>query len=191
MEKVLKQRLVGALVLVALCIIFIPMLLDGDRPVVEQPLLSARIPVQPKPSDETTLTIRREDLTDLHNQLTELSPTPDATLDAGRLLNNQSQVITMPTASVSPVVSQPVETGAWVIQLGSFADKTNARSLRDKLRAKGFAVYLSPVRTVNGVIIRVFVGPEIDRGKAEKIAVDLNQQFQLKGIIVSYNPTTT
>ncbi len=75
---------------------------------------------------------------------------------------------------------------AWTIQIGSFSDKNNALQLVKKLRNKGFAAYSNEVKTGAVSMTRVFVGPELQREKAETILNQLQQQFGLKGVIAKY-----
>lgn len=79
----------------------------------------------------------------------------------------------------------PVVANAWTIQLGSFSDKANAQALVKKLRAKGFTAYLNEPKSKTA-LIRVFVGPETDHEKAEKMVKELANSFNLHGMIVKY-----
>lgn len=84
-------------------------------------------------------------------------------------------------------VKQAVLAQAWTIQLGSFADKNNAVQLVKHLRSKGFTAYINLTKDNSGVVItRVFVGPELQREKAEDAAKRLEQLFHLQGVVVKY-----
>ena len=73
----------------------------------------------------------------------------------------------------------------WVIQVASFSDSDNARRLLHQLRAKGFNVYSCQSKGKK-TIVRVFIGPDINRNKINQIQKELKQQLQLNGVIRKY-----
>lgn len=75
---------------------------------------------------------------------------------------------------------------AWTIQLASFSQRANAQQLIKQLRAKGFAAYLHEAKTKENLVCRVFVGPELNRKKADSLAQKLHSEFHLKGVVVKY-----
>ena len=74
----------------------------------------------------------------------------------------------------------------WAVQLGSFTVSKNALALRDRLRAKGYTAFIESGFTATGAVSRVFVGPELDRGRAESSMAKLRREMQLEGIVVRY-----
>ena len=53
---------------------------------------------------------------------------------------------------------------AWVIQLATFGNESNASRLINKLRKLGYDAYSRDVRLASGkLLVRVFVGPEINK----------------------------
>ena len=76
--------------------------------------------------------------------------------------------------------------GGWAVQLGSFSVPKNALALRDRLRAKGYTAFIESGFTATGAVSRVFVGPELDRGRAEASMAKLRREMQLEGIVVRY-----
>lgn len=75
----------------------------------------------------------------------------------------------------------------WVIQLGSFKNKTNALRLVNRLRAKGYRAFIQQFSTTASDT-RVFVGPENKQASARILANRLENDLHLHGIIVSYQP---
>ncbi len=73
---------------------------------------------------------------------------------------------------------------AWVVQLGSFSDKANVHKLIKQLREKGFSAYTREVKTGQGVLLRVLVGPELRRADADKTAAKLQKTLNIKGMVV-------
>jgi DedD protein len=60
-------------------------------------------------------------------------------------------------------------TGAWMVQLGSFASRANAEHLARQVRAQGFPVSVSQGASGRG-LYRVRVGPARDRTAAAQLA---------------------
>jgi cell division protein FtsN len=75
-------------------------------------------------------------------------------------------------AAASAANSVAGDSGAWMVQLGSFASRTNAERLARQVRAGGFKVSVS--RGSSGRrLYRVRVGPAHDREAATQLAVQL------------------
>jgi cell division septation protein DedD len=56
--------------------------------------------------------------------------------------------------------------GSWWVQLGSFSSRENAARLAQKLRAAGFAIDLSAIRSGSKDLYRVRAGPVATREAA-------------------------
>jgi len=71
--------------------------------------------------------------------------------------------------------------------VGSFSSADNAQALRDRLKAAGFTAFTEPGRSADGsAFTRVFVGPEIQREKADALAARLQKSEGLKALVVRY-----
>lgn len=78
---------------------------------------------------------------------------------------------------------------AWVIQMGSFKNKDNARSLTDKLRAAGYNAFTKEIKSVKGNLrTRVYVGPEFKEAEATKISHKIQRDLNLPNIVLPYKP---
>lgn len=200
MNEQLKQRLIGAAVLVSLAVIFIPALLDGrgdggDRKPAQpdyrfEPL---EIPLQAPPEPEPRAMVIDEP---------EVSESPEA---AGEPAGDKPVALRQPerrgsapppvTASSSSQskesrdAAEPEGTegpSAWVVQVGSFSEATNALALRDKLRKQGFRAFVEKVETSRGAVYRVRVGPELKRETAEALKDKLEKKHDLGGIVMHH-----
>jgi len=76
----------------------------------------------------------------------------------------------------------------WVIQIGSFKNKTNALRLVNRLRAHGYRAFIQQVSTTFGQSTRVFVGPETKRTSAHQLAGRLETELHVRGVVISYKP---
>lgn len=201
MNEKLKQRLVGAVVLVSLAVIFIPMLLDGGER-SSMPLFGSNIPDKPdyhfEPLDiplqpVTTVPEERPQLIDKP----EASPTKEAKpQEKSKIAEVKSpepaQAKSEPPASVSESSTASSATTskgqeAWVVQVGSFSQSTNALALRDKLRAKSFTAFVEKLKTDGETIYRVRIGPELKRENADKQLRRLQRVMGMKGIVMGHN----
>ena len=75
-------------------------------------------------------------------------------------------------AAASAANSVAGDSGAWMVQLGSFASRTNAERLARQVRAGGFRVSVSQGSSGRR-LYRVRVGPAHDREAATQLAVKL------------------
>jgi DedD protein len=99
--------------------------------------------------------------------------------------------VTPPVAKAVPDKAIPGkgkggQVNAWVVQVGSFADRKNARALRDKLRQQGHASFVESVNGKSGRVYRVRVGPELTRAAADKLRQRLAKEAGLKGLVQAY-----
>nr|WP_275442661.1 SPOR domain-containing protein [Pseudoalteromonas sp. OOF1S-7] len=75
---------------------------------------------------------------------------------------------------------------AYVIQLGSFSHKSNVEALTKKLTQNGFKTFTRPVKTPNGTLTKVFVGPDLNRAKLEAKLPELKKLTKLNGRLTQF-----
>jgi len=182
MDEMIKQRLVGALVLVALMVIFLPMIFDEDQarqaellelpPRPDIPRLDLERPVPPSWAAGSQQNITPTEEAEVP---VEVQPTPIVS------------EVTESQASVSEVPDSTIPQG-WTLQLASFQDPTNAEALRDKLRDAGFKAYIQQRPGSQPQMLRVMIGPELKREEMEQIKTQVNKAFKIEGIVVEFEP---
>ena len=200
MEERLKQRLVGAAVLVALAVIFVPMLLSTpSNP--QEPLIGATIPAKRDgefssriiPLDEPETPMLDEQDAE-RRSAADLLPSGDRAV-APRAATRAARADQIASRGVERVAGTPLRPAreksadapvAWAVQLGSFSNKQNAMALRDRLRSRGYAAFVESAVSDRGEVTRVFVGPELERDKAVHAIELLREETKLKGIVVRY-----
>jgi DedD protein len=69
--------------------------------------------------------------------------------------------------ATKPEPAKPAGKERWSVQVGSYADLTNARTAESKLKAAGLPTQFGPVDTAKGVLYRVRVGPLADEAAAQ------------------------
>ena len=190
MDEGLKQRIIGAVVLVIAAVVFLPMLLSGQDETVEvvvdvpqapvldqQPIAPAEPVVLPEPPQVPAIP-ESEPAAEQQPQEQENTPV------------NAAQQAETEAAEVSPEPVQqalPVATGDWVIQLGSFSSSSNASGLSEKLRSQGYNSYTYAVTIQGKPITRVYVGPLASREAANRVRDELASKRGSKGLVVAYD----
>ena len=191
LDKGLRQRMVGALVLVALAVIFLPMLFSREdelqRVVVDAPAMP-QAPAMPSAELDPVSVPQVQDLPQ--------EPVPGAGLDASAPVVEAPAVAVAESAATKPAAAAevaPVPVSrldanglavSWSVQLASLSSRASAESLQQTLRGKGYNAY---IRNVDGMN-RVFVGPVIERAEADRLRDQLTRLQKLNGFVVRFQP---
>lgn len=203
MDVHLKQRLTGAIVLVALGVIFIPMLLEGpNRTLVpemdempEPEILAPELPLEPFPPVREPEPAKRAIITEPTGAKVAEEPAPEQPAPSAKepAPAPTQSVVTPPepvpvpaqSAPAKKPASQPLK-GSWVVQVVSLSSKSNALALRDRLRKGGFATQVEQVRVDGKTRYRVRVGPFLERAEADRARQQVAERFEQKGRVMSY-----
>ncbi|WP_339444500.1 SPOR domain-containing protein [Pseudomonas hunanensis] len=208
LDKGMKQRMVGALVLVALAVIFLPMLFtreDEMRQVhVEAPQAPA-MPSLPEVKVEPVAVPEPQVIPEAPQQapvVIDESTAPASTPRQPITPSPQTQAQVQPPKPQAPAPKVEAKTAAtpapaapskidvnglpvsWSIQLASLSNRAGAEKLQQTLRSQGYNAY---IRTAGGMN-RVYVGPLIERAEAERVRDAVNRQNSLKGFVVRFQP---
>jgi len=196
MEQKLKQRLVGAIVLVSLAVIFIPIILEGpddewsprSHSMPEPPQMDYGVDMElALPSVETqeiaeTESVDAPEPVPVPVAVPPVEPTPEPEQPAKPVV----QPPPPPAAAAKKTDSLPVPPPGWYIQVGSFSQQMNAEGLRDRLQAAGHSTRLQAINIGKAQVYRVLVGPTTSRASAEQQNAKLEKQQQIKGIVIEY-----
>jgi len=71
----------------------------------------------------------------------------------------------------------------FAVQLGAFAQASDANALRDKVRAAGFSAFVEQVRTDKGTLNRVRVGPVANRAEADQLKAQVAARVGVAGMV--------
>ena len=190
MDQTLKERLVGAVVLVIVAVIFIPMLLDETNdekneitgtiipPKPESDFSSRIIPLEDEVDDIKSITPIEKDMVKeepVENIKEELPPSVIAEKKTPDLVAKEEKLSDL-----------NVGLSAWVVQLGSFSSEANAQALNKKLRDAGYPAFVEPMKEKNAIAYRVRVGPELKRSDAQLIRDKIKKLMKLDGIVINY-----
>lgn len=159
MDQKIKERIFGALIIIALGVIFLPMLFPGNK-VVDKPFERTVSP----PMNIKHDVVPPAEVAQLQKEIKQERP-------------------------VMPKPSPQLQEKAFVVQLATFANKDNAKALAIKLQNQGYPAYVQQVPGKEDALTWVLVGPKVDKHEAVKLQEKLQAQFKLKGMVVSYQPT--
>ena len=168
----LKQRLVGAIILTSLAIILLPLLLDGSPEGRE--LVVPRIPEPP----QVELSSDRVD--NFVADMRQMESTSKGRLPKEVVDDTDYEVVE------DFVLDQNQLPVSWSLQVGSFRQQDNATKLREKLRADNYRAYVLGADNHSGKIWRVFVGPMVNKQALAELSTELEGKLDLKGRIVRY-----
>lgn len=191
-DRALKERIIGAIVLVVLAVLVVPVFLDGSPDEAEIVSESVTLPGQnsdnrtqqtvvldrdrsqpvPASSAPTPVVATTQDRAEPESEPLPVAPTEESEPEP------EAKPAVVATAEVSPeptAAAATSTTGMWAVQLGSFANQENAERLAAELREQGYAAFLSQLQTDSGALHRVRIGPQKDRDSAEAIAAQLEK----------------
>lgn len=201
MDQSLKQRLVGAIVLVSLAVIFLPLVFDGQQQRInsddyvypDQPAMTIQSSdfsaIEEEAKEvldqigEVEVAKQEQDFIELESasQYQELTATAAEPATAEQYIAQEKaadKAIEDSTSNTVPLAD------AWILQVGAFSSQTNANGLRDKLNGAGYKAYTKSV----GGLFKVYVGPEIRRHRLEQQKTALEREFKVKTLILKYIP---
>ena len=180
MDSRLKQRLVGALVLVVAAVIFVPMVFGPaeDETQVEAVPATREIDPLPAPSAAAPLPL----------------PEPDARRErealAGNVAPREAVISEQPGSPPAPAIPDADASGAdkdaYAVQLASFSDARNAEALERRLSEKGYAAFTTAGEGGSQKLTRVYVGPLGNPAEAKDMRERLRRETKLEGLVVRY-----
>lgn len=175
-----KHRIVGAVVVVVLAVIFIPMVLGERAPPAAEPPLTAgpaagaenKVAVtkvsRPAPAGAASPAVA-----------TDSSPSAPAKEAAPPVAPPKASSAKATTAAKRPA-------GGWVVQVGTFSNVGNADRLERKLRAGGQPVLAERIDFEGGKAVRLRIGPFQDRAAALQARERIQKDVGVQGVVLAY-----
>jgi DedD protein len=215
LDKGMKQRMVGALVLVALAVIFLPMLFtrqDEMRQVrVDAPQAPAMptlpevkveqvavpepqpLPEQPEQPEQPPVVVN-ESTAPLKTPSQPITPSPQTQPQVQAQPKPQTPVPTPAPAAkaVAPVAATPAPSkidvnGLPVSWSIQLASLSSRAGAENLQKTLRSQGYNAYIRTAGG-LNRVYVGPLIERAEADKLKDVINRQQKLNGFVTRFQP---
>jgi DedD protein len=207
MDAQLRQRLIGAAVLVGLAVIFLPLMLNSPTPVAPTEV-SLQIPEPPSASDGARVLPLDEpeqapepaieapvEPSLVDRPAVETLPSPDVAEDVATSVVNSPTAPSVERPPITPaakpediaepptaVVRAPAPVPAaaadrYFINFGSYAQEANARSLVAQLGKLGIKATFEAFSASGKTLYKVHSGRYADRGKAENARLMAKQNI--------------
>ncbi len=208
MNEVLKQRLVGALILLALGVVFWPIVFV--EPEQESAIQQRSIPEAPVVSSAEIEAPSQADLRGSpplsdsdYSQGAENNAIPDNVSFAG---NEEAELAAAAAIDASASGSSP-EPGAtrseppkplavdadgvpvaWTLQVATVSSPEKAEALRARLLLKHEKAYVTTVSSGGRQLYRVCIGPKFEKRELEGMQAGINAEFGVNSMLVRYLP---
>ncbi len=194
LQRRARRRLVGAIALVVLVVIVLPIVLEKERKPFEQDLV-IQIPSQnaagkfnagvlPPPNVAHAGANAPAAKNEVPAVAPEAKSVKPETKAAAQVPPKEQTAAAKPASSTPKAASagqapaqgndehapaaKPAESGRWAVQTGAFAEAKNAKKLQAKLRAAGLKSYVETVKAKSGTQTRVRLGPFDTKAEAER-----------------------
>lgn len=211
MDRRVKERLVGATIVVAVVVLVVPEMLSGRRPATPTAPSPAALSVEPM----RTVTVDVGQNSTSERPPPELppigatpSPSPSPSPPPPPAAESADQAASLaavppprrnletsppsPISATSRAARQLPEAeprrGAWAVQVGSFASKSNADKVTRSLKSLGYAVYVMSSGSGRSLRHRVRIGPYIDREAAQRSIAKLKAQGHPASLVPPSQP---
>ena len=170
-----RYRLTGAIFLIAVAAVALPVVFDGEG------VAPMHLEALPRPTLEVS---------------TEMPPKPDVTpaLEARRELQaaiDEDGYARDTGTRIGDPVLLPEEADLdlkWAVQVASFAEHDNATEHRNRLLADNYAAFLSNVKHNGAMATRVAVGPFVNRDDALRAKEELDGRYGIDAVVVKFSP---
>lgn len=183
MKEAYKHRLIGAGILAAVAVLFLPSFFkDKQQYTVDT---ASQIPQPP-----TITTVDFAEPVEPEG----LVPAPAA---EAMFVPDEAEAVA-PVASAQSFSSSPAVPelplnaaglpDAWVIQVVSLSSKDAATKLRDQLQAEGHKAYIRTVSTANGQAHRIYIGPKLDKAEALALKQTIDKRLKVNSLVLPFKP---
>ena len=168
-----RRRLVGAVALVLVAVIVLPMVFDSE-PKSPAPPVSVRIPGEDDSGFSPKVTPRGEPVAKTPAKPAAAPESPKAAPPAPQpaVEKPAEKPVAKPAPPPAPAETKGAENAladaGFVIALGAYADEKNIRALMSKLKSEKIPAYTEPLETAKGPRTRVRAGPFATEEAAEK-----------------------
>ena len=213
LNDALKQRLVGAGVLLILAGLLWPILFDFDQrldlqpPESEIPLMPevAKVVVEkPKPADADTTAVKTTNAVVNTSTKKSVASAESSTKTSGDKSSGgqaaagfkaltQSAPKPLPIAGkstyrIADIARPRLDANgvplSFVVQVGTFKNWSNAAALKNNLIAQGHKAYSKPSVSSQAGPYRVLVGPLLTYEKAQQVVADIKRNTTIKDAII-------
>lgn len=205
MDNLVKQRLVGALILVALGVVFWPIIFvarDGDTRELRVAVPEAPpVDLSPLPApDSAALRRAPQAQAQVQAQGAEQGPAPEF-FDSDPQVPEPLPALparadTQPPVSLeqaretlqAPAIDADGLPIAYALQVATIGQRERAENLRDELLKAGYKGYLQRLRRDDRTLYRVLVGPRYQRDDLAPVKEAVDRTWRVESLIIRYLP---
>jgi len=203
MDPIIKQRLVGSVILLALGTVFWPIVfVEPESPVtisvesMPSPPVIDKTPL-PEPESPKALvlaTVPEPEVIDEAEQLEADIATLEADGENAVVVDplpEKEQLETLATRDQKPTVTLRDNAGfanAWALQVVAVGAEARAEQLVSELVAKGYEAYHRRFDTADKSVWRVQIGPAIERDKLLALKPEIDASLKVNARVVKYRP---
>jgi DedD protein len=196
-----KHRIVGVIIIVSLAVIFVPMILkndpdglrtdkqrlshivDKDTKVYVAQVKQATVVVQAKKDDNKKDSVKPAAKSSPKDSK---KPAKQTTVASTK---DSSPTTSKAAAKKSDKQKSAIVKKGWLIQVGTFANKSNARRVSRLLKQAGFRVNMTNIevdrKKSTKSAVRIRVGPFAQKEIAKKKLVVVNRTVGVEGIVIA------
>lgn len=203
MRESVKHRLIGAAVLAAIAVLFLPSFfkdrqqyqVDTSSQIPSRPSITAvdfNEPtrpegIEPAPAPETMFLPDESEAVPVAQ-----IPPPEQAAVATEVASSNKSISSSSTTSAASVPVMPLNAqglpDTWVIQVASLSVQAAANKLRDQLQADGHKAYVRSVPGTTATTYRVFIGPKQDKTEAIVIKTQLDKRLKVNSLVLPFKP---
>jgi len=198
-DEHLKQRLVGAAVLIALAVIFLPSFFQRDQRVdidtrsqiPTAPSIEPIVINKPIKPNNTTVPKVSELFQPASPPVEEIRETKPTNLKKLIATDKKNISPKQPKAKAPKVDAKLNAKGVplgWVLQVASFKSKGSAKKLVKVLVQGNDQAYFRQAKTSQGQFYRVYLGPLIDKNQALAKQKIIDKKHKVKSQLLRFNP---
>jgi DedD protein len=198
------NRLVGTSIVVIAAIVFIPNILDGEKVHYKEGFKAI-----PERSEFKTIDLqesidqqvanaeplKEDEIEDIQpddaafeqqNSSAETDVSAQPAMVEAVIADTKQSTVTAGQDDVTRNTNENLTSMAYVIQLGSFSHAANVKALQAKLKTKGFKSFTRPIKTPNGTLTKVFVGPSLSKQELQSQLPALKELTKLNGKVTQF-----
>ena len=189
MRDVLKQRLVGALVIIALGVIFWPVVfVDVERPPMDRTSQVPELPARDQEPLDTPEPLSDVKPASVPGTIALHDSPPGAIDEDAEDLSAHVQQSDSVQAPVQPSLDESGIPIAWVLQVITVSKRDKADELTAQLIDSGYKSYNRPLKRGGKTLYRVYVGPVFEKSRLEQARQAIDKQLGVKTIVARYMP---
>jgi DedD protein len=182
LNDILKQRLVGAIVIIALGVVFWPVVfVDAERQAMD---LTSQVPPMPTMKHSRIAAPERLDTVEpvSASAVIVLHDAPP------EIVTSAASDTETSTAEPGPALDDAGIPIAWVLQVVSVSKIEKADALVQELIDADYKAYHRPLKRGQETLYRIYVGPVFDRNQLQKTKQQVDKRLKVDAIIARYLP---